>query len=457
MKHSLKISWVFLLLLCFGQSFAQKNIIDEIVWVVGDEAILKSEVEEYRKQILMENQRISGDPYCFIPEQLAVNKLFLDQAKLDSIQVPDASINNMVEVRLNEAIANAGSREKLQEYTGKTISQYRDGLRKYIREQSIIQQVQQKHFGQVTLTPSEIRKYYSKIPQDSIPFIPTTIEVQVITANPKIPLSEIDEIKAKLRDYTEQINSGQSSFSTLALLHSEDQGSAVRGGELDYMDRSSLVPEFANVAFALTDPKKVSNIVETEFGYHIIQLVDKRGDRAKFRHILLKPKVPQEELTVVINRLDSMRTFIQNGELSFDQAATLYSADKDTRNNKGIMVNSNQRSNYYGTPRFELSELNQDIANVVGSMKVGELSQPFVMIDKNGGGKKVAAIVRVSNRIEGHKANLNNDYQEIKALAENARREEMMSEWLNKKIKNTYVRIDPQWQGCEFRYHGWIK
>lgn len=457
MKHAQKIGLIFLLLLSFNQTFAQKNIIDEIVWVVGDEAILKSEVEEYRKQILMDNQRISGDPYCFIPEQLAVNKLFLDQAKLDSLQVPESSINSMVEARLNEAITNAGSREKLQEYTGKTISQFREGLRKYLKEQAIIQQVQQKHFGEVTLSPSEIRKFYSKLHQDSIPFIPSTMEVQVITVHPKIPLSEIDEIKQKLRNYTEEINSGKSTFSTLALLHSEDQASAVRGGELGFMDRSSLVPEFANVAFALNDTKKVSNIVETEFGYHIIQLIEKRGDKANFRHILLKPKVPQAEMDLALSRVDSVRTFIQDGKITFNEAATMYSGDKDTRNNKGIMVNSNPQSNYMGTPRFELSELNQDIANVVGGMKVNEMSKPFVMTEKNGGGKKVAAIAKVTNRIEGHKANMNNDYQIIKALAENASRQEKMNEWLVKKIKTTYVKIDPSWSKCDFKYKGWIK
>ncbi len=455
MKHAIKLLLFFTVLLSAQQLVSQNNVIDEIVWVVGDEAILKSEVEEYRKEILMQNQRIEGDPYCFIPEQMAVNKLFLDQAKLDSVEVQEREVNRVADLYINEYISNIGSAEKVQEYFQKDMSAIREDTRKMVREQQLIQNVQQKRFGDITLSPSEIRKFYNNIPQDSIPFIPTTMEVQIVTVNPKIPLSEIDAVKAKLRDYTEQVTSGKNSFSTLALLYSEDPGSALRGGELGFSDRSSFVPEFANVAFSLTDPKKVSNIVESEYGYHIIQLIERRGDRVNVRHILLKPKVPQVSLDTAMTRLDSVKLLIDDKKLTFGEAATYFSADKDTRNNKGIMVNNTRQSNYAGTPRFLLSELNQDIANVVGDMKIGDISKPFIMLDKNG--KKVAAIVKVTNRTEGHKANLNNDYQVIKAMAENARRQEMMDEWLREKIKTTYVRIDPGWQSCKFRYAGWIK
>lgn len=433
---------------------AQNNIIDEIVWVVGDEAILKSEVEEHRKELQMQNQRIEGDPYCFIPEQLAVRKLFLDQAKLDSIEVNDANVSRMVEYYMNEYIASSGSAEKLEEYWGKSIRKIREDLRSQLREQELIEGVQQKHFHNISLTPSEIRKFYNSIPQDSLPFIPTTLEVQIITVEPVVPLEEIDVVKNKLRDYTEQINSGKQTFSTLALLYSED-GSAVKGGELGFMNRSQLVPEFANVAFALNDPTKVSNIVETEYGYHIIQLIERRGDMANFRHLLLKPKVPQMQIDTALVRLDSIRQGVLEKKINFDDAALYLSADKDTRNNKGIMVNNNPQSLNRGTPRFQLSEINQDIARVVGEMKVGELSKPFVMTnDKE---RKVTAIVKISNRIEGHTANINNDYQVVKQMAENARRQDMMDEWLQNKIDNIFVRIDPQWKGCDFKYKGWVK
>lgn len=435
-------------------ALAQNNIIDEIVWVVGDEAILKSEVEEHRKELQMQNQRIEGDPFCFIPEQLAVRKLFLDQAKLDSIEVNENNVSRMVEYYMNEYIASTGSAEKLEEYWGKSVRKIREDLRSQLREQELIDGVQQKHFHNVSLTPSEIRKFYNSIPSDSLPFIPTTLDLQIITMEPVTPLEEIDIVKNKLRDYTEQINKGEQTFSTLALLYSED-GSAVKGGELGFMNRSQLVPEFASVAFALNDPSKVSNIVETEYGFHIIQLIERRGDMANFRHILLKPKVPQIQIDTALVRLDSIRQAIVTDKLKFDDAALYLSADKDTRNNRGIMVNNNPQSQNRGTPRFQLSELNQDIARVVGEMEVGELSKPFVMTnDKE---RKVAAIVKISSKTEGHTANINNDYQIVKSMAENARRQELMDDWLQNKIENIFVRIDPDWRGCDFKYKGWVK
>jgi len=453
MKYSFKILLFLLTLSATQYVISQNNVIDEIVWVVGDEAILKSEVEEYRKEILMQNQRIDGDPYCFIPEQLAIQKLFLDQAKLDSIEVQESDVNRTLEYHINEQIATNGSVERLEEYWGKSIATIREDLRQQIREYQLVEGVQQKHFGSVQLTPSEIRKYYNTLPQDSLPFIPTTLEVQIITAEPKIPLEELDKVKARLREYTDQINSGEKDFSTLALLYSEDP-SAIKGGELGFMNRSGFVPEFASVAFALSDPKKVSNVVESEYGFHIIQLIERRGDMGNFRHILLKPKVPQESLDTALVRLDSIRVGIVNKKITFDEAATFLSADKDTRNNKGIMVNNLRNSNS-GTPRFALNELNQDIAKIAGEMKEGEISKPFIML--NDKGRQVAAMIKITARNEGHKATLNSDYQVIKQMAENDKKQKQIDEWLQKKIDKTYVRIDPDWQGCELKYKGWQK
>lgn len=454
MKYSVKILFLFIVLCAAPSVISQNNVIDEIVWVVGDEAILKSEVEEYRKEILMQNQRLEGDPYCFIPEQLAVTKLFLDQAKLDSIEVQESNVNRELEYRMNEYISSVGSVEKLVEYFAKPIADIREDFRQQIREQQLIQGVQQKHFGNIQLTPSEIRKYYNSLPQDSLPFIPTTLEVQIITVEPKIPLEEIDKVKARLREYTDQINSGEREFSTLALLHSEDP-SALKGGELGFMSRSGFVPEFANVAFSLSDPKKVSNVVESEYGFHIIQLIERRGDMGNFRHILLKPKVPQVSLDTALVRLDSIRSGIMNQKITFDEAATFLSADKDTRNNKGIMVNNVPRSTNAGTPRFALNELNQDIAKKAGEMKEGEVSEPFILL--NDKGRQVAAIIRITARNEGHRANINNDYQIIKQMAESGKQQRLVDDWLQEKIGKTYVRIDPDWQGCEYKYKGWLK
>lgn len=456
MKLVIKGILLITAIIAVNQNVASQNrIIDEIVWVVGDEAILRSEVEEYRKELIMQKQRIDGDPYCFIPEQMAVNKLFLDQAKLDSIQVKDTEVNRMLEYYINEYISSSGSVERLEEYYGKKLGSIREDLRTQLREQQLMQGVRQKHFGNISLTPSEIRKFYNNIPQDSLPFIPTTLEMQIITVEPQIPLSETDAVKKRLREYTEQINSGEQNFSTLALLHSEDPGSALKGGELGFMPRASLDPNFANAAFALSDPKKISSVVESEYGFHIIQLIERRGDMANFRHILIKPKVPQESLDTALVRLDSIHANIVNKKFSFEEGATFLSADKDTRNNKGIMVNHRNNSSHEGTPRFEMSELNADIARAAGSMTVGDISKPFIMT--NDKGKKVTAIVKITNRNEGHRANINNDYQIIKQMAENHKRQELMDRWVQKKIESTYVRIDPAWSNCKFKYKGWIK
>ncbi len=454
MNRSFKILFFFFSVLAVPHVVAQNNVIDEIVWVVGDEAILKSEVEEYRKDILMQNQRIEGDPYCFIPEQLAIQKLFLDQAKLDSIEVQESQVSRELEFQINNMVSSIGSIERLEEYFGKNLAAIREDVRVQIREQQLIQGVQQKHFGDIQLTPSEIRKFYNNLAQDSLPFIPTTMEVQIITAEPKIPLAEIDRVKDQLREFTEQITSGEREFSTLALIHSEDP-SAIRGGEMGFAPPSNYVPEFASAAFALNDPSKVSNVVETEYGFHIIQLIERRGEMANFRHILLRPKVPKESLDTALVRLDSIRTGILEEKITFDDAATYLSADKETRNNMGIMVNGTAGSMNAGTPRFALNELNQDIAKIAGEMKTGEVSEPFIM--RNDKGREVAAMVKITTRNEGHRANINNDYQIIKQMAENDRQQEMVDEWLKKKIGQTYVRIDPDWRSCEFQYNGWLR
>ena len=457
MKYISKTLFILFALLFSLQINAQDNVVEEIVWVVGDEAILKSEVEAFRREMLLQNTRIEGDPYCFIPEQIAVNKLYLDQSKLDSIEVDESNVNRMVEYYVNEYVASIGSIEKLEEYMGQSIKKIRDDLKKSVRENQLISGVQQKHFGDIVLAPSEISKYYQKIPQDSLPFIPTTVEMQIITMEPKIPLAEIDKVKARLRDFTEQINTGKNDFSTLALLYSEDPGSAIQGGELGFKGRGEFVQEFSNVAFSLNDPKKVSNIVETEYGYHIIQLIERRGDKANFRHILLKPNVPKKELDSALVRLDSIKIAIDDKKFTFEEAATYMSADKNTRNNKGIMVNPGnmgQGANA-GTPRFALEELNPDISRVIGGLNVGDVSQPFIMTTSMG--EQVAAIIKLTKRNEGHKANLNTDYQIIKSMAENNARQKLMDEWIKEKIKNTYVRIDPAWKGCDFKYKGWLK
>ena len=430
--------------------YGQDNVIDEVVWVVGDEAILKSEVEEARMSAQYEGRKFDGDPYCVIPEEIAVQKLYLHQAALDSIEVAESEVIQRVDYMTNMYIANIGSREKMEEYFNKTSSQIRETLRDNAREGLKVQKMQQKLVGEIKITPAEVRRYFKDLPQDSIPYIPTQVEVQIITQQPKIPLDEIEDVKRRLREYTDRVNNGES-FSMLARLYSDDRGTAINGGEMPFTGRGYLDPAFANVAFNLQDPNKVSKIVESEYGFHIIQLMEKRGDRIKVRHILLKPHVPEEALMAGTARLDSIADDIRNGKFTFEEAASVLSQDKDTRNNHGLLPNPQTN-----TSKFEMQELPPEIAKVVDKMKVGEISEAFTMIPQKTG-KEECVIVKLKSRINGHKATISEDYQNLKEIVLDKRRDEVLDKWIREKQKHTYVRINDNWKNCAFKYPGWIK
>ncbi len=436
---------------------AQNNVIDEVVWVVGDEPILKSEVESRLKDFQAENVKIDGDPYCFIPEQIAIEKLYLDQAKLDSIQVTDQEVIEDVESRINYVVGQIGSVAKMEEYFDKSMDNIKEELRFTSRNSLTIRYMMNKLVENVKVTPSEVRRYFSKLPADSIPYIPTQVETQILVIEPKVSQSEIDAVKSKLRDYADRVNKGETEFSTLATLYSED-GSARRGGELGFKGKGEFVPEFAEVAFSLTDPKRVSKIVQTEFGYHIIQLIEKRGDRVNCRHILINPVATDSEIGDALIRLDSISRAINKNELSFERAVMYFSNDKATRNNSGNMAftPNTLQGRYQTTSRFKLDELPAEVAKNIVSLKVGEISKPFLMIDR-ATNKKVCAIVKLKNRIEGHIANTGEDFQELMSIVESAKKEEILKKWITEKQKNTYVRINEKWRNCDFKYKGWIK
>jgi len=429
--------------------FAQDNVIDEIVWVVGDQPILRSEVENQRIQAQYEGVKFSGDPYCVIPEQLAVQKLFLHQADLDSVIVNESDVISDVDKSINRIMTQLGSKEKMEEYFGMSIAKIRESRRELARNQETVRRVQRTIVGNVTVTPAEVRQYYKDLPADSIPVTPAESEVEIITVEPQYSPEEINAIKDRLRDFTERVNKGDN-FSTLAVMYSDDKNSAKVGGELGFMGKGELVPEFANVAFSLNDPKKVSKIVESEFGYHIIQLIEKRGDRINVRHILLKPKISATERNKALLRLDSIADLIRTDKIKFEYAALYYSYDKDTRNNGGLMVNPRT-----GTPRFQMEELPQEIGKLVYTMNVGEISKPFTMI--NSKEKEICAIVRVKSKSKSHRASITEDFQLLKQIVQAKKSDKILEDWILEKQKNTYVRINEGWRNCEFKYPGWIK
>ena len=408
-----------------------------------------------RKLDCRPNRRVPNGmatPIVSYPEQIAVQKLFLHQAAIDSIEVTESEIMQEVEAQISYWTQMVGSKEKLEEYKKQSIAQMRNELHDTMRDRKMAEEMRKELVKDIAVTPAEVRRFFKDLPEDSIPYVATEVEVQIITQTPKIEQEEINRVKDQLREFTDRVTKGETQFSTLARLYSEDPGSARQGGELGYTGRGTLDPAFANVAFNLTSPNKVSKIVESEFGFHIIQLIDKRGDKINCRHILLKPVVSDSSVNKSLARLDSIRNDILAEKFTFDAGASYISDDKDTRNNKGLMANVKDMSR---TSRFKMDELPPEVARAIDTLKIGGISAPFQMI--NARGKTVCAIAKLKNRVEGHKATITEDFQVMKAVVENKRRMEKLHQWVCDKIKATYVRINERYKDCKFEYQGWVR
>jgi peptidyl-prolyl cis-trans isomerase SurA len=431
----------------YSQSY---KVIDQVVWVVGDEPILYSDIENEIQRRKYEKTPIEGDPYCTIPEQIALQKLFIAGAKLDSLTVSDASVEQQVDGRIKYFITQIGSKEKVEEYFNKSLNKIKEEMSNTVRDQLLMQQMQQHIVSNVRISPQDVKRFYDKMPKDSIPNIPEMVEVQIIGLNPEVTAAEEERVKSLLRDFREKIESGEYQFSTLAILYSEDRGSALQGGELGFLTKGKLVPEFANMAFSLYDKTKVSRIVKTEFGYHIIQLIERNNDQVNCRHILLIPKIGIKEKQEAEAKLDSIATSIRNNETTFAQAVLDFSEDENTRQNEGIMINMQN-----GTTKFQLQDLPSDIARTVYTMKEGEISAPFMF--KNESGKEMACIIRLKSRIKAHKANPQDDFQNLKDMVTATKNQELIENWIKEKQQETFIHIAPEYRDCNFHYPGWIK
>ena len=440
----------YLLLAMGGISVAQDNIIDEVIWIVGEEAILRSEVEEERLRAQYEGMPIAGDPYCVIPEQLAIQKLFLHQAELDSIEANESSVSSQVDMRMNYYISQIGSKEKMEEYFRKTSTEIREEMMTSVRNQMIIQQMQSKITEKIQPTPAEVRRFYNQLSADSIPMVPAQVEVQILSIEPPVPVEETERIKSRLREFTDRVHNGTADFSMLARLYSEDTESAKRGGELGFVGKGQLVSEFADVAFNLTDPKRVSRVVQTEYGYHIIQFIERKGERINCRHILLKPRVSSDDKYKAAQKLDSIRIQVVDSGMPFEVAVARFSEDKNTAMSGGLMTNPNT-----GASKFEYQDLPPEIARQIYSMNEGDVSQPFMMMNKTKN-KEVCAIVRLKTKRDAHKANLVDDFQVIRSMLMQKQQAQTIDEWIRAKQKEIYVQIDPAWSGCDFQYPNWV-
>ncbi len=451
MKKFIKISpFILSIFLSFQTVQAQNNVIDEVIAVVGDNAILKSDIEHQYEQALVEGANYASDLKCHLFEQALVSKLLLNQAKLDSVEVGENEVVNQVDQRINYFIQQIGDKEKLEEYFNKSLLQIKRDQMEMVRTQMLTQRMQQEITKDIKVTPADIRGYYRNLPKDSLPMVPTQYELQQIVLHPKVDQKEIDRVKAQLRDFQKQVNEGRD-FATLAVLYSEDKGSATRGGELGWMPRSGLVPEFASVAFNLQDKKKVSKIVETEFGFHIIQLIDRKGERINCRHILIKPKVNEESRKEAQASLDTIRGLITDGTMSFEEAALRFSMDKDSRTSGGQMVNPQT-----GTSKYEMSQIPVEINKQLQSMKEGDMSESFFMLDERKG-QETFRLIKLKRKSDPHKANLKEDYQLLQSMLENSMRQETLDKWIRTKQKETYITIDKNWVNCDFEYDSWVK
>lgn len=437
------------LLMIPAESSAQsKMLIDEVVATVGDDAVLTSDIEYQYGQAKIEGVNFDGDIKCHIFEQLLIQKLMVNQAKIDSVEVKDSEVMSQVDQRMNYFIQQVGGQDKLEEYFGKPLGQIRRDQMEAVRTQMITQRMQSNITSDVKVTPQDVRESFNSMSKDSLPYVPAQYEIQQIVLYPAIEQSEIDRIKERLRDFQKQVAEGRD-FATLAVLYSEDPGSATRGGDLGWYSKSGFVPEFSAVAFNMHEKGKVSKIVETEFGYHIIQFIDRKGDRINCRHILLKPKVSAESKRKATNFLDTVSVMLNQGKITFEQAAMQFSMDKDSRSNGGSMINQQD-----GTMKFQLSQLPPEIAKAIQGLKVGEFSKPFTMIDP-AKDKETVRIVKLCKRHEPHYANITDDYDMLKGIVENKKRQQTLDNWIRQHQKELYIKISDGWFNCEFQYPGW--
>ncbi len=445
----LKGSMLMLSVLLAGMAFAQDKVVDQIVSVVGSNIILKSDIEKMYRDQQAQGITSDGDMKCEILENFLIDKLLVAEAEMDTlIEVTPSQVNQQMDGQLQMYVAHFGSEQAVENYFKKPIASIKAEMQEVIRNQLLSSQMRNKIVQDVTATPSEVRQYYRNLSEDEIPEIPQQYEYAQITMRPEIELEEENRVKARLRELKERIESG-SSFAAMAVLYSEGP-SASDGGEIGYQGRAQLDPEYAAAAFNLKGDK-ISNVVESAFGYHIIQLIDRRGDKVNTRHILMKPQISEDAKEQAFNRLDSLATMIRKEEIPFAEAARIFSSDENTRNNGGIVINPNTMSS-----KFTVEELEGEVSKVLSEMKINEISDPFESIDQESR-QTVFKIVRLVDKTEAHKANLQEDYQQIADLFLAQKKEKVLEKWIAQKQAETYIRIDDTYSNCNFEFNNWLK
>jgi peptidyl-prolyl cis-trans isomerase SurA len=434
------ITVIFIVSLFFQILAQEKVIIDQVVAVVGNSAILKSDLFNQQRQLESQGITLGSNPQCELLDEMLYQKLLFNQAVIDSIEVSDQQVEQILERRLRFFIQQIGSREQLEAYYGKTIEELKDEFRPLIREQELSQMMEAQITRNIRVTPSEVRSFFNSLPPDSIPTVESETELAQIVIKPSVEQEEIAETNRRLNEIRERIIQGES-FSTMAILYSEDPGSARRGGELGFYGRGELYPEFEATAFGLR-PGEISEIIETQAGYHIIQMIERRGEQINVRHILIQPKISPLQLSNARNKLDSIRRLITSEELTFAEAALKFSDDPG-KVNGGIMINP-----FTNTTRFKNDEIDQNLFFVIDRLDEGEISSPVPMMTEEG--KQAFRIVKVNKRIDAHVASLDGDYDYIQQLALNRKKMKAVQDWIKRRIGNTYISINENYLNCDF-------
>lgn len=430
-----------------SNSISTDKIIDEIIAQVGDNPILLSDVEAQRIQLQSEGHDVDEATNCYLLEELLYQNLLLNQAKIDSIEMSDAQVNAEMENRLRTLEQQIGSREKLEKFYGKTYTQIKEEFRDIIRDRLLSQEMERQIITDLEVSPNEVKSFFNTIPEDSLPYINEKIAIQQIVIYPKITQASRNAVIEKLNGWKKDIESGNRSFSAVATIHSEDQGSAKDGGKIE-ATRGMMVKPFEAAAFAL-EVGQISDVVETQYGYHILELLSRKGDDYSVRHILLSPEVGRQELRDAATLMDECYARLKKHEITWDQAVKAYSEDDETRQNQGNLSNP-----YTGEQYWDVANINQidpQVFGLINGLETGEVSSPGLYTDMRSR-KEGVRVVRIKDRTEPHTANLKDDYNFIKSAAKNSKKEEKIAEWVNNKVGKTYVRFDEKYASCSFRY-----
>jgi peptidyl-prolyl cis-trans isomerase SurA len=443
----LKQTKIFLLIVVFFSNSRAQDlpepkgiIVDKVAAVVGKNLILASDIENQYSQALSSGE--TPPPKCSVLEELLFTKLLVHQAEVDSIEIPEKQVQQELDQRMRYYVAQVGSEEKLEEYYGKSIAQLKEDFKEDVREMLLARQVQQGITADVKVTPSEVRTMFNSFTVDSLPLLNAEMEIAQVVKKIEVNEDEKNIVREKIRKIRDRIVDGED-FATLAVLYSEDTESAKRGGELGFVGRNDLVPEFAAEAFNLKG-KEISRIVESQFGFHIIQLIKRRGEMINVRHILISPKFSSADLKKAQLELDSIKNQIASGKITFEEAALKFSDDTETKLNGGLLINPAT-----GTTKFDVAEIEPGLFFILDKLKLGEVSD----VTKQAGSdnKPAFKLLTIKSKSEPHRANLKDDYQRLQNIALQQKQAKTVNTWINKKRKQSYIKVTEEYMGCQFR------